>query len=139
MESSRDSPFFLFMKTFFFHIIFLFFLLVVTQPVLSQENKKLTPENVERSLLQANGGVDILQYGLYNLSYIEKGKKAEVEILQKGSYNHLYSDGLMQSGELKIQQYGKNNSIENYGANSIMNNATIIQNGYDLKLIITNF
>lgn len=127
------------MKALFLHIIFLAFLVFFSTETNAQTSIDFSPENVERRLLTANGGVNILQIGVFNETIITKDKYSEVGVLQKGSNNQLYVDGLLTKGHLNVQQFGTDNNISSYGKNSIMDNATIIQNGYQLKLMITNF
>ncbi len=82
----------------------------------------------------------LLQLGNYNDIGVQTDEKSLIQVGQIGDYNSYFFISAFGSKDFSIDvlQQGSGNSIQVFGENELMKNATIRQTGTDKQIIITN-
>ena len=93
--------------------------------------------------VQSDDAVVLLnQQGDYNNYFLEaEANKIAKEVSQKGNSNIIndYSNGAKYNVNTQMSQNGNNQSIQNFGVNSLSENMKVIQKGNGASVIIINY
>lgn len=88
-----------------------------------------------------NSDVSVIQKGNNNTVLIDKqGNSIDLKVLQQGNYNIIHDFSTYSQYELKSEfiQNGNNQTINNFGSNSISRDLKVIQSGNGASVILIN-
>jgi minor curlin subunit len=104
--------------------------------------QQIGESNTVKSLLRSNSvDLSVYQKGQNNQLFLDKrANTISQKVLQEGKNNHIEDFALYSKYDVNMEftQHGEDQSIKNYGANSISKNMRVIQSGNGASVIILN-